>query len=76
MPNETTLAWTAEGGELVVRLGDRLRVFSEDGRASREFALPRGLPSRWVHPMQVTVSSGAIRLVDTVTGRVFQSEEE
>ena len=75
MPNETTLAWTADGSAVVALIGDHLRVLAEDDHASRELAVPRGLPSRWEHPMQATISGNAVRLVDTVTGRSFQSDQ-
>jgi hypothetical protein len=75
MPNETTLTWTADGSALVALVGDHLRVLSEDDHASHEFAVPRGLPSRWEHPMQATISGDAIRLIDTVTGKSFQSDQ-
>jgi hypothetical protein len=74
MPNETTLSWTADGSALVTLMGNHLHVFLVDDDVSRDFAVPEGLPSRWEHPMAAMVSDDAVRLVDTVTRRVFQSD--
>jgi hypothetical protein len=75
MPNETTIAWTADGSALVAIMNGHLAAISVITSQTRLFPLPPGLPGYWTDPMQAIVRPHAVTLVDTVTHRTYQSRD-
>jgi Tol biopolymer transport system component len=69
--NESAVAWTRDGRELVAFLGGRLTVLDTDLHPVQSFRAPAGLPSVWSHLMRASVSPSDITLVDSVTGQRF-----
>jgi hypothetical protein len=73
MPDESTLAWTGNGRDVVTIFGHRLAVVNVMTKHVRFSRLPRDLPSSWNHPMDASVSRQSIKLTDAVTGAKYIS---
>lgn len=73
MPSETSFAWTSDSRLLVTQIGNGLDVVDRSGRVATHFRLPSSRFGLWSHPTVATVASHAVRLIDTVTHRIYQS---
>ena len=73
MPNDTTLAWTADGSTVVAILGNRLTALSAATLGATSFPIPSGLPRSWNEPMRAVLHGNMLTLIDLVTHRAFHS---
>jgi hypothetical protein len=68
------MAWTGDARSLVVlRQHDLLAVNATSGSIERSFAVPRGLPTQWLHALLPYLNGTRLVLMDTVSGQTWRA---
>jgi len=74
MPQESALAWTADGKLLVAQIDRSLAVVQPGGANTiARFPFPARAPRLWTHSMVARVSGRSLDLVDTITHQTYRS---
>jgi hypothetical protein len=72
LPDEYTLAWSADSRSIVTVLKDKLAVIGADSHDVHVHAIPSGLPHVWTQPMRAVVTSRSIDLTNSVTHQSYE----
>lgn len=71
--NPTTFTWTTDGRALVSLLNGTLARTDVATKRTTAYRVPDGLPGRWADLMRARDTGAGIRLIDSVSGRVYAS---
>jgi len=73
LPNEDSIAWSADGGSLAAPIGAHLGIVDTTSHVVRLYREPPGLPLDWNHVMTVSTHGRAVTLRDSWNGRVYSA---
>jgi hypothetical protein len=73
MSDETQFAWSRAPEAVVTALSGTLAVVNPASHVVERFPPAGALPAHWSDSMAATISGGRVMLVDTVTGRSYES---
>lgn len=73
IPSQEDIAWTPDGRAAVTLAGGVITKVDASSRQITQFSAPHSLPHVWADRMIASTTARGLRLIDTVTGRVYEA---